>query len=901
MNVGTWTIGKRCLARVIRPQPGRGPIVVAAVTATGRIMLVAGLVAVRAAFADAKDAPAASVSAPVMPPRAAGAPLPPPPEVGDAPVLDLQADGFSVGSLLDAPAGGDGPRTTLLWKSDLCATPLELSIPEIVRIRFPRREAPAVPPSSWRFELGGGDAILGALEGIEGEWFTVSPLDVGATGPLRIRRGAVARMRRLQGGVRTIVPGGLEGWDAVRGVWQEQAGTLSSDRPNAVAYRDVGAPAKACYDLVLSWTARPDFDLHVATDAAEFARLKAPAPGKKPNDVEEYRLQAIGGKVQAWREGAKADFGEIAPLDPAGGSLHVQVFVDQEKGRMVVMVPVDGQPVEKPAFDKTVAPRKAAARPGFSIKLRKGTVRIDRLRIVPWDGEAPRLEAVAGLGSPTAVLESFDKAAGEFVVRDGTETRRVAAAAVGEIEFPAAPAAVKPAVAPAEVLLGFAAGSRLTGAIREIGKETVTLDSPALEGPLACPIGRLALLEPVAPAQPRSLPGRVGLLESAKDRMLGCVGSADGVGWQAWGAVAPARFAPSASAKISYRGTPLLGGAGISLAKQGNTLSVAEIAPGGPAARDGRIQRGWKLEAIQLLPGGQPLPAAGLKIEDVVALLRGIVGSSVGLRLTDAAGQAQELTLVRDRAGRGDVTNVSEQDLLEAALRVHDERNGIKAGAGPGGSLITLKTGDAIVCTVLSANADGLNVKTDRDEILVPGALVRAAELVNAPGMPITPQKMERLTTLPRMQLADPPTHLIRLASGDYLRGKLLSLDAKTARFKVLEETKELPRESLARIIWLTVAGDNADQKAVELLAGGAGLPVQSVNFDKRRLTVAAQRFEDGRLIGTAGPLGQLQIDLRTSDTLLLGGAISAQPATTNSFKQWELKPAKPPAALLKK
>ena len=108
----------------------------------------------------------------------------PPPEATSAAVLDLQANGFSVGGLLDAPAVGDGPRTTLLWKSDLFATPLELSIPEIIRIRFPRREAVVARPGSWRFELHGGDVILGTLEGIDGDRITVSSPDVGAAGPL---------------------------------------------------------------------------------------------------------------------------------------------------------------------------------------------------------------------------------------------------------------------------------------------------------------------------------------------------------------------------------------------------------------------------------------------------------------------------------------------------------------------------------------------------------------------------------------------------------------------------------------------------------------------------------------------------------------------------------------------
>ncbi|MFN9369349.1 MAG: hypothetical protein ACK6CT_11400 [Planctomycetia bacterium] len=890
------------MPHAIRPRSGRGAIAAAAVGCLTAILVAAGSVGPQAADGkevEASPAPPASLSPPQTIPQL----LVPPPEATAAAVLDLHGNGFSVGSLLDAPAAGDGPRTTLLWKSELFATPLELAIPEIVRVRFPRRKEVLDRAGAWRFELQGGDVILGTLEGIDAERFTVNPLDIG-TGPLQIRRVSVERMRRLEGGVRTIVPGGLEGWDAARGVWQEQKGMLATDQPNAVAYRDVGAPAKACYDVVLTWTVRPEFDLFVAADAEFAADLKQalkPASNPKRAHVDQYRLQASGqGKLQAWREAAKADFEEIAGLAVGGGRLHVQLFVDQESGRMAVTIPQDGRPAGPPVFDKTIAARKAV-RPGFAVKVRKGTLRIDSLRVVPWDGGQPRLEPVVGLGSATAVLESFDRATGEFVVRDGEETGRVTAAAAGELEFDAAPAATPPDRGPAPVLLGFSAGSRLTGSVREIAKDTVTLDSPLLVGPLACPVDRLSLLESAGMWHPRPLPGRVGLLAADTDRMLGCVEQANGVGWQPWGAVAPARFAAAASAKISFRGTPLLGGAGISVAKQGNAWAVTEIAPGGPAARHGRIQRGWKLEAIQLLPGGQPLPAAGLKLDEVVGLLRGIIGSSVGLRLTDPSGQAEEVTLVRDRAGRGDVTS-PEQDLLEAALKIHDDKSGIKAGIGPAGSLVTLKTGDVISCTVIAGDADGLRVKTDRgDEVLIPNALLRAAELLNPKGGTLTAQKKERLTTLPRLQLADPPTHLIRLDSGDYLRGKMLSLDAETVKFRVLEETKQLPRAALARIIWLSVAGDNADQKAVEMIAGGAGLPVQGVATNKRRLTIAAEQVKDGILIGTAGPLGRLPIDLRTCEALFIGAAIAAQPPLANDFKTWELKPAKLPAALLQK
>lgn len=888
-------------ADAVRPRQGRGPIVARVVGWMAAFPLVACGLGLREASAN--DRPGVPVSAPLgQGAGATAAPLPPAPEATTAPVLDLHGDGFSVGSLLDAAPAAGGPLTALRWKSPLFATPLELPIPEVVRIRFPRRgEAAAAAPGSWRFELRGGDVILGTIEQVDGERFLVRSHGIGAAGPLSIRRDFLERMTRLEAATRTIVPGGLDGWDAVRGAWQERGGALSCDRPIAAAFRDVAAPARACYDVALSWTTRPDFDLYVATDAEQFAWLKAPAPVRKPNDVDEYRLQARGGKLQAWREGAKADFGEIAPLAGGAGRLRVHVFVDQEAGRMAVVMPKDGQPAEPPVFDKTIAPRKAVTRSGFSLRLRTGTIRIDGLRVLPWDGGAPRLEPAIGLGSPAAVIESFDKTAGEFVVRDGAETRRIAAA-TAEIAFPSDPGAAAVPHGPAAVTIGFSAGSRLTGSVRDIAMGMVTLDCVGLDGPLAFPLDRILLLESVQHRQPSPLPGRVGMLEADTARMLGCVGQADGVGWQPWGAVAPARFAPAASAKISYRGTPLLGGPGVTVAKQGQAWAVTDVAPGGPAARDGRIQRGWTVQTIQLLPAGQPIAVGGLKAEEMDALLRGIIGSSIGLRFKDQAGKEHEVALLRDRAGRGDLAGSTELGLLDTVLRTHDEKLGIKpGGGGAGGSLITLKTGDAIFCRVLSADADGLRVETGQgNETVVPNALVRAAEFINASAVIVSAHKKERLTTLPRMHMADPPTHLIRLDSGDYLRGKLLTVDEKKVTFRVLEETKEFDRQMVLRIIWLSVAGDGADQKALELLAGGKGLLMQSLTVDKRRLTVAAERYEDGRVIGTAGPLGRLPIDLGVCESLAIGAAIAAQPAMKNDFKQWELKPAKLPRALQK-
>ena len=53
------------------------------------------------------------------------------------------------------------------------------------------------------------------------------------------------------------------------------------------------------------------------------------------------------------------------------------------------------------------------------------------------------------------------------------------------------------------------------------------------------------------------------------------------------------------------------------------------------------------------------------------------------------------------------------------------------------------------------------------------------------------------------MQKENPPTHLIRSRNGDYLRGRLIKMDDKTLQIEIRLETKEVPRDRLALIIWL--------------------------------------------------------------------------------------------------
>lgn len=836
---------------------------------------------------------------------AAAAPAAAPEPTQYSAVLDLPADGFLLGRLVPAPAAPGQPRTTLLWQSPLFAEPLEFAIAGIERIRFAKARAAAAAPT-WRADLRDGDFVAGELVGLDADHLEMLAEGVG-NGPLRIPRGAVTRLSRAGAATRTVVPGSLDGWDAGRGAWQEQGGRITGDKAGSAAYRDVSAPARACFTLGLSWEERPDLDLLFAAAVGDTARLKAGAPAKKPAATEDYRIELAGGDLLAIREGATATFDLAASLPAGPGGITLQVFVDQERGRMAVVLPGDA-PQPEPVFDQSIAPRKPAPRTGFGIRLRDGRVRIDSLRVTPWTEPEPRVAAGGELGGPDAVCESFDKAAGTFAVRGAEGPRTIAVADVTEIDFPAAAAASQPPAAGA-VRAAFHGGTRLTGRVVEVTQDAVRLDCPAAAETVECGLKQLAVIEAVGGPAPMELPGRPGILETVGGRTLGCLanraGPEAGIGWLPRGAVSPGRLvAPAEPLRIAYRGLAALGGVGIGLARQGTAWTVAEVIPGGPAARDGRVATGWKLESIRLEENGPQIAAGALKPDDVRGLLRGVAGSAVQVQFSDAAGQPQEIRLVRDASGRGDLAGAAEKDVLDKALKTHDARSPTAAAAGAGQATVYLKTGDSIQGTVLTAGPDGLHIKTDlAPDVLVPATVMRAVELLPSGVGSIPKDKLARLLTLPRMQQADPPTHMLRLPSGDYLRGKLVSLDGTVVRMNVLGTEKQFARGDVARLIWLSIEGDGAEQEALAAITGHAppgGLPVRATTSDGRRLTMAAERVAGDRLVGSSGIFGTVGVDLRRCDRLELFPSAAATPGEL-PYSQWKLKPAAVPRLLQKK
>jgi len=328
---------------------------------------------------------------------------------------------------------------------------------------------------------------------------------------------------------------------------------------------------------------------------------------------------------------------------------------------------------------------------------------------------------------------------------------------------------------------------------------------------------------------------------------------------------------------------------------------VTMLSEDGAAAQDGRLKPGDRLLAIKPRPEGGFVPTKGHDVQTVMNLMRGRVGSQVVLRVAAADGEPRDIDLRRG------LIYVAGRDILDQALATH-VRLASPAVVKPEDSvnypsLAILRSGDVVPCAVDGMDAKGMRIRTPvadggaNDDIMVSESLVQAVELdPSVPARGIEKPRLDRLLMLPRSQRVAPPTHMVRLRDGDYLRGRLESLDDTTLVLDVRGEMKRLPRNAVARVIWLHPEEDSADAPPRAAAPDPVGLLVQGV-AEGRRVTLVAEGLAEGAIRGTSPALGPGRIDLKGVDRLLLGRAIDGE-ADQLPYRQWKLRPAPEPKAL---
>ena len=256
------------------------------------------------------------------------------------------------------------------------------------------------------------------------------------------------------------------------------------------------------------------------------------------------------------------------------------------------------------------------------------------------------------------------------------------------------------------------------------------------------------------------------------------------------------------------------------------------------------------------------------------------------------------------------------QALPQAGFR----RSTVQAAAIPRARRLTigleLRTGDVVEGTIKSINEKGVTFESPSTTTkFVPHSNLESVTLrPNRDAVNETPQKLERLMTVPRSMKADPPTHLFVSTNGDYLRGRLVSLDETKVVIEVRLENVEIPTEQLAQIYWLhdrswekddkgakPAEGKLAEEKPVEEKAAenktaeaGAIFQVHAIRKDGRGLTFAPEALSEGKLVGTSQLLGRCEQSLAELQVILFGRDVGAQ-ARALKKELWTLSLAQLP------
>jgi len=838
---------------------------------------------------------------------AAASPLP----GGGAPrgVLDLRLGGQLPGELVPAEQAGESPRETLLWKSPAFAAPFEFRLGAVSGIRFASpagAEQPQAEPL--RVHLRGGDVIAGKIREIDAATITVEASLGAEPRSLRIDRNEVESIgRRGAAGGSFDGPGSLAGWEQKpAGAWREEAGRLLASRRGASVSRDVAAPPRARYDISVSWTTAAEFRFSLTDDGVagddQFVLEMLRPGGAKPT------LAVVR------RKAGRASLEPVA-VNPDDDVLRIVLFVDQLKGRMAVVLPASG---DAPAAD-IVVERSADAEPlpGVRLSLMAGDICLESLRVSPWTTAEPVLDdatrttiAVRGGQSRGGEVEAFDPQADAFVVREAGQTTQIPVGDVNQISF-ARSAAAGPREPPQVRAIGVH-GDAVSGGLVKVDRQGVWIRRQGIATPVGVGFTQLVALQSLMPAAAGAdLPGREGRLEGAGFAMRGSLAAvAGGVGWQPAGSLTGSRFAESPAAPFAGRldyvaqdaeadDGEMVGGIGgmVSPADDG-TFAVTMLAEDGAAARDGRLQPGDRIVAIAPSEQARFVQTKGLDAEKVTDLLRGRIGTPVRLRVTNAAGKdSREIEIVRGRLG------MAAGHLLRQALQTQAELAAPQSAATELAypEVVVLTSGESTVCRVAEIDGERVRLSTPLGGVVdVPAAAVKVVELdPSAPGRTLDKVRFERLLTVPRTQRSQPPTHVVRLRNGDYVRGRLVKVDDETVKLALSGAEQDFPREAVTRLIWLQP--EQPDGKAAgdrpEEASDAEGLRVMGVWPGGRRAVSMATAIDGVMVVGRNPALGDVRIDTEKVDRLIFG-ELSDKEAAPRPYSQWKVRPAPEPRAL---
>jgi thiol-disulfide isomerase/thioredoxin len=728
------------------------------------------------------SAAAEQATAAVVPPRA---------------VLHLYGGGFAPGEL--APCS---QPDILRWQASAFVSPFDFSLTAIAAVHFPIPGELPSPQGDYCFELAGGDVLFGSLSALD---LKQAELEVPRLGKLHVHRSSINRMYRWKssGDLIYLGPNGLVGWreSSAKKGWREEQGQPWTDQEGAAIRGDFRIPARSTLEFEISWKNKPDFvlALGVGDDDKSIARA--------------FRFEVWEKDLIIQRETEQeADVASVGEIAQGPGRVHLIAYLDQEKGRILVF-----SASGKALADLRVASGQVRTLGSISLANKRGDLRLERLRIARWNGEAPRqvesdrsrMHRVDG-SIVYGQVSRFDSSARTFVVDGPNGGSRIAEKEIGGV-FLSLPAEARGR----SLAAVYQDGSRLSGDLERVGKSHLRLIVRGIDEPLDLPLEGLRSLVALRPPQsPSAIGGMPGVLELDGLRLPGRLmdgreqPGASCLVWQPQGSSTASAVRHGVSGRIVYRETP---------APRPAPRRQAPPPPQGPG--------GFVMGFLSALGGSRPAESPGKR------------------------------------------------------------------------KSLYLRSGDVIPSEITSIDEIGVAFHTSlSSSTFVAHDRVKAVELAQQGDVAIKVNKFkrERLLTLPRMQKENPPTHLIRSRTGDYLRGRLIKMDDKTLSVELRLEPREIPRDRISLIVWLHPDEVGPPRKTESAVSPEAATRVQAVCNDGVRLTFLAEQITGDSISGKSDVLGPCHVRFREVDQLLIGSGID-KAAAQLVYQQWKLQNAPEP------
>lgn len=420
--------------------------------------------------------------------------------------LYLSDGSFVSGGFADSRDPG-----VLRWEAALFARPLDFFIKGIDAITFPAPDKLPRSTGEYCFELSGGGVLFGSLVALDD---VEAVLDVASAGRLHVRRDALREFFRWKDGAGLVYqgPNGLGEWTVspTRDAWKHERGQLSTDAPRSFIQGNFALPARAVVEFEISWIDKPDFVLALGMGRDDASLSQA------------FHVESWLTDVVILRETARE--AEIASLEKLTADVHrahFLIYVDQEQGRCLAYSPNGKLLADFRIMEKNQAPLS-----GLRLINRKGTLRLERLRVSHWSGAPPRTDVALDkprihLADGTiqyGELASYDAAKKTFTVRAsagaGRPTDQIESVFLGpKLESAAQPLCV-----------AYQDATRLNGRLLKVEHKRLWLECPGIREPLSLPLDGLRSLvfNGSAPGPLETPDGvRIGILEADGVRLPG--------------------------------------------------------------------------------------------------------------------------------------------------------------------------------------------------------------------------------------------------------------------------------------------------------------------------------------------------------------------------------------------